>query len=302
MKINYRFQCRIENEQEKRVLVKQPILLVMELISESYGSESEFEDLEETIETGEEKQLHIPNEVIYTHHKEPIVNPMNKYLSSPIKRKVQCFFFLEIRLNMTQQRILDSALFDVNNVMHSFGENAFEPTYRGKLGTLKPLHVSLSSSILYDSDMEFKECLERVESKLQSLRPYDVPVRFSGTWGLYPNFDSSIWFLSLACDTETKKKAAPLLQTINDVTKAATDSAHIKFMENLHMSIAMTPNWASSLDSVNKEKQQRKLEIQRNILQTHAGGKLPMLRSEFSFTCKNIMIQSGATVLSMPLD
>ncbi|CDO93986.1 unnamed protein product [Kluyveromyces dobzhanskii CBS 2104] len=193
----------------------------MSLVSAAYYSDSEEGDSESDRELIEDKvQNHIsslpdlPDKIINRFNKPPVLDHLNdRMYRSPVS-KTTCFMFFQVRLDSKQYQLLDIVLNDVNSVMNAYKLKNFEPLHRGKLGTIKPLHVSLTSSLNFANRADLNASIAQIKKDIAALKVKSIPISLSGNWCLYENFDASLSFLTLNLAQPSRRQLEPVLDAI----------------------------------------------------------------------------------------
>ena len=168
----------------------------MDLVVSAYKNSGDSDSDSDFDSVGQEEEAHtyslpdVPQEVLYKYQKSPIINPHNKTMYKTPFDKRACYIFLEFRLTSRQQQVMDGVLNDVNSVMTSFNNSHFQPLHRGKVGTPKPLHISLSPNMCYETEEDLKLNIEQMKNRINMLQLKSLPIRFSGDWKLFESFDA----------------------------------------------------------------------------------------------------------------
>ncbi|CAH00883.1 phosphoric diester hydrolase [Kluyveromyces lactis] len=276
----------------------------MSLVSSVYLSDSEGSDIEidgEPIQNKEEEDRssllpNLPDQIIHKFNKPPVLNPLNdRMYKAPMGRNT-CYMFLQLRLDSKQNRVLDMILNDVNSVMNMHHMTNFEPLHRGKLGTIKPLHVSLTSSLYFTDGAETATSVAQIKKEITTLKYKSIPISLAGNWRLYDNFDSSLTFLTLNLSKSSVRQLQPILDAIK---RNVPPTYHSKVIdpETAHISFGVIPN---NKQFKNAEEFEKSSKYLRHILATEALAQLPLLRADLQFRCQEIKAEIGVDVISMP--
>lgn len=277
----------------------------MGLVSSDYNSDSDSDSdsTNSVSETGEDSIKRqclpeLPDDIVYNYNKPVVIDPLNtRMYIAPVSKNIG-FLFLELRLDSKQQQIMDLVLKGVNAVMDTHHRNSFEPLHRGKFGAMKPLHVSLSETMMFANESELEEKMGRIRQEIRALECKSVPVALSGGWLVYENFDASLQFLAVGLSEPARGRLKPVLSIVEKYKPRSPVSRQPVDLNNLHVSFGVAQNaYLQQDESISRQR----LDSLRNLVSTEASDRLPLLRANLQFRCHELKAKVGTSVITLPL-
>lgn len=263
----------------------------MELLKLNYSSDSETEKLPE-----------LPDHIVYKYEKTPTLTQFSN-MSKLNFKKYNVFMFLEVRLKKDQVDFTNTLLHDVNNLTKNI---TFTPLHYGKLNAMLPLHISLSPTLDFPNiesrDQYVHDFINLVSKK--KLQKFDITLQ--PNWKLVPNYDNSIWFLTLGVDEKTKKKITPLVECVENAAKLSSDVKlnnfnnfylfpHISIGKDEGNSIVRKLLQENNLQELRKEMEKTNQIIKSSII-LH-----PYELELMHFKCSSIKVKKNYDIISIPL-
>ncbi|AET39321.1 phosphoric diester hydrolase Ecym_4257 [Eremothecium cymbalariae DBVPG len=281
----------------------------MNLIRSNYDTDSDVESEIEREHEQEHEQLPcIPDKVIYRYQKDPKMSTSLSQLSK--KRNWSAFAFIEFQLTQQQLFVMNNLVREVNETMKT-EKVYFSPLFYGRMNAVKPLHISLSPTLMFPDQQSISDWIQAFKSKITqdtTLRRFNVHLQ--PEWSLYPNFDKTVWFLSLPVVRNSGQE--DILPKITGHLKTSSmehgaSFGHLSFeevLEKLHLSVASDPNNPTSVKFLRNQDQiglehnllklQKRLQNANSLLQTSG-------IAQFQVKCTELKIKRDNSIISIPL-